>query len=158
MNTAILLIWLAICAVQDVRTKRISNWLTFGGIAFALFYLLLRGESLLGNTPEEACIAAAFALLLSVPGYMLNKLGAADVKLLLFIGLCSNSQTLLITIAVAGLCFIVWTALASAIWAKLSPATQSRLKYLRPDSKGAYPYGLFLFVGFLTSLILTKTF
>lgn len=158
MNIAILLVWLAVCAVQDVQQKRISNWLTFGGIAFALIYLLLRAESLLGHTPVEAFIAAAFAILLSLPGYMLNKLGAADVKLLVFIGLSSNSQMLLMTIAVAGICFIAWTVSANKIWPTLSSNTQKRLKYLKPHSKTAYPYGLFLFGGFLTSFILTKTF
>ncbi|ARU89903.1 prepilin peptidase [Pseudomonas sp. M30-35] len=158
MNIAILLVWLAACAVQDVQQKRISNWLTFGGIAFALIYLLLRAESLLGYTPVEALIAVAFAVLLSLPGYMLNKLGAADVKLLVFIGLSSNSQMLLMTIAIAGICFIAWASSANKIWPTLGSSTQKRLKYLKPHSKTAYPYGLFLFGGFLTSFILTKTF
>ncbi|SNS29420.1 prepilin peptidase [Pseudomonas segetis] len=158
MNTAILLLWLAICALQDVQKKRISNWLTFGGIAFALFYLLLRDQSLLGYTAVDAFIAAGFAVLLSLPGYMLNKLGAADLKLLLFIGLCGNSQILLITIAAAGIFLLAWAAAAQNIWPTLSRTTQERLKYLQPHSKSTYPYGLFLFGGFLTSLILTKTF
>ncbi|MFI8480644.1 prepilin peptidase [Pseudomonas sp. NPDC078700] len=158
MNTAILLVWLAICAAQDVHQKRISNWLTLGGILFALCYLLLRGESLLGSSPTDACIAAAFAVLLSLPGYMLNKLGAADVKLLLFIGLSSNSQILLMTIAAAGVCLIAWASCANRIWPTLSTTTHNWLKHLKPHSKIAYPYGLFLFGGFLTALILTKTF
>lgn len=156
MSALPLLAWTALCALQDIRQRRISNWLTLGGALAALLYLLLRGETLLGATPAEAFVAAGLALLLTLPGWCLGKLGAGDVKLLLGIALCSHAGFVLHCLLGAGLAYLAWALLSRPLWPALSPGLQTALEQVSPARVRRYPYAPFLFVGSLASLILTN--
>jgi len=46
LATWMLLGWLAACAYQDLRRRKVDNLLTFGGLAAAAAYLYLHGHSL----------------------------------------------------------------------------------------------------------------
>lgn len=101
MKLFFLLIWFAICAEQDARCKQISNELTLGAAALAIIYGVDRYDWL-GSPALEALLAVTTALALTLPGYALGKLGAADVKLMTALALASNSAYLLCTFIGAG--------------------------------------------------------
>lgn len=151
MHSLILLALLALCAAQDLRHKRIANALTLGGGACALLYLLLSGQSWLGAAPTAALTAVILALLLSLPGYFLGKLGAGDVKLLILIALASDERYLLLSLIGAGLAYLVWTLLAAPLWPRLSPAWRQQLRHLAPERARRYPFAPCLFVGALAA-------
>lgn len=155
MHVVVLVMWLGLCAWQDLHQRRVSNWLTFGGLGCALAYLLLTGTSWLGNPPIEVAIALVLALLLSVPGYYLGRLGGADVKVLAVLALACTAEQLLITIATAGLLFALWAALCKSIWGHLPTAVKAHLTLLEPEKMKYWPFVPYLFAGFLTALILT---
>ncbi len=68
MQSFVLLIWLAVCAVQDARKRRIANALTFGAGALALIYLLVTGTTWLGAEAQQGLWAGVIALVLTLPG------------------------------------------------------------------------------------------
>ncbi|MDA8483645.1 prepilin peptidase [Pseudomonas resinovorans] len=156
MSALPLLFWTALCALQDLRQRRISNWLTLGGAVTALLYLLLNERTLLGASPAEAFTAAGIALLLTLPAWWLGKLGAADVKLLLGIALCSHSLFVLYCLAGAGLVYLAWAGLSRPLWPVLPRGLRSTLAQLAPERARRYPFVPFLFVGSLAALILTN--
>jgi prepilin peptidase CpaA len=80
--TAIVAVTMA-AAVVDLRTRRVPNWLTFGtaalGITMAMTHL------------DGVGVAGAFegllvGLLLMLPGHVIGRTGAGDVKLLAALG------------------------------------------------------------------------
>jgi prepilin peptidase CpaA len=149
-----LLGWFAVCAWQDLTRLRVSNWLTLGGALVALLFLLLTGHTLTGHAPLAAGVAALLAALLSVPGYWLGKLGAADVKLLIALGLASDPLTVLSTLAVASL-FCVTLMLASKLLIdsdKVPANCKSQLARLQPSKFKSFPFIFALFAGLLTTL------
>jgi prepilin peptidase CpaA len=147
-----LLAWCALCGYQDLRGLRVSNWLTLGGAALAGAFLWLAGHSLSGYPPAAALAAALLGLLLSVPGYWLGKLGAADVKLLFALGLASDPQTLLYTLALGSLiCLALMLASKLLIDSDKLPANcNSQLAKLRPSNFKSFPFIFALFAGLLT--------
>ena len=76
---------LLIASVNDWRSYRIPNWLTFGGWLFAL----LSGV-LMARTPSAGAIQAlsglALGFVLLLPCYALGVMGAGDVKLMAMVG------------------------------------------------------------------------
>ncbi len=80
--TAIVAVTMA-AAVVDLRTRRVPNWLTFGtaalGIAMATAHL--NGVGVAG-----AFEGLLVGLLLMLPGHVIGKTGAGDVKLLAALG------------------------------------------------------------------------
>ncbi|MDE3737415.1 MULTISPECIES: prepilin peptidase [Pseudomonas] len=151
MSALPLLFWTALCALQDLRQRRISNWLSLGGIAAALFYLLLRGETLLGATLTDGLAAAGLALLLTLPGWWLGRLGAGDVKLLLGIALCSNGLFTLYCLVGAGLAYLAWAGLSRPLWPRLPASLRSALAEVAPERARRYPFAPFLFLGSLAA-------
>lgn len=152
MSAIPLLVWIALCALQDLRQRRISNWLSLGGVAIALLYLALRGESLLGAPPAAALGAAALALVLTLPGWWLGKLGAGDVKLLLGIALCSQGDFLLHSLLGACLAYLAWALLSRPLWPQLAEPTRRFLAQLSPERARRYPFAPFLLIGCLTAV------
>lgn len=149
-----LLGWFAACAYQDLARLRVSNWLTLGGALLALLFLLLQGHTLTGHTAQAAAVAALLAALLSVPGYWLGKLGAADVKLLVALGLASSPLTVLATLAAAcGFCLALMFASKLLIDSDNPPANyKSNLARLQPSKSKSFPFIFALFAGLLTTL------
>ena len=81
--TAIVVAVTMTAAVVDLRTRRVPNWLTFGtaalGITMAMTHL------------DGVGVAGAFegllvGLLLMLPGHVIGRTGAGDVKLLAALG------------------------------------------------------------------------
>ncbi|MCO6056577.1 prepilin peptidase [Pseudomonas sp. MOB-449] len=149
MSSLPLLVWTALCALQDLQQRRISNALTLGGAALALFYLLVHGETLLGASPAEGFVAACLALLLTLPGWWLGKLGAGDVKLLLGIALCSYPPFVLYVLIGAGAAYLAWALLSRPLWPYLPARLRPLLEQVAPEHVRRYPFAPFLFAGSL---------
>lgn len=98
-----LLVTTVLAAAWDVRTRRIPNFLTVGGLAVAL---VLRG---LPGPPGllDGVAAAALGFLFSIPFFAAGGLGGGDVKLMTavaaFLGLDRLMGALLI-MALVGVC------------------------------------------------------
>ena len=112
-RTGVLLALLAIAAATDFRTFRIPNWLTGGGIVFALAY-----NSIVPPLPHATWMFAPAGMLLgfalTVPMYALRAMGAGDVKLLAmvgaFLGPVDVLYALLFSFATAGVAAIAFAA------------------------------------------------
>nr|WP_153443036.1 MULTISPECIES: prepilin peptidase [unclassified Pseudomonas] len=125
IHLAVLFIWFAACAAQDLYQRHIANSLTFGAAALALVYLLWTGTTWLGASAAEGGWALLIALVLTLPGYALNKLGAGDVKLLMALALATDRPILLGTFIGAGLSAGLWFWLAP----KVLPLLNQRLTH-----------------------------
>ncbi|MEX5529501.1 A24 family peptidase [Pseudomonas syringae] len=154
MKLFFLLIWFAICAEQDARCKQISNGLTLGAAALAIIYLALTGMTWLGSPAREALLAVTLALALTLPGYALGKLGAADVKLMTALALASNSAYLLGTFIGAGVAMATWLIIAKRAWPPTQQWVTPRYRYMNPTAPDKYPFSPFLFAGLLLSTAL----
>jgi prepilin peptidase CpaA len=148
IQSLFLFIWLALCAVQDIRQRQIANALTLGAFLLALFYLLWTGTTWLGATAAEGGWAFALAVLFTLPGYALGRLGAADVKLLAALGLATNGDYLLGTFVGAGLASVAWLLLAPRLWPLMNQGLRDALEYLGPQQSKKQPFAPFLLVGF----------
>lgn len=156
MHLLVLFIWFAACAAQDLYHRQISNLLTLGGSTLALLYLLFTGHSWLGSSAVEAGWALLIVLVLTLPGYALNKLGAGDAKLLIALALATDRLMVLGTFIGAGLSAAVWVFAAS----KIKPIfnQQHSVHWLgnTGDLSKKFPFAPFLLCGFtLTILLMT---
>ena len=152
MHSAVLLIWLSICAVQDARQRHIANALTLGAGLLALIWLLWTGGTWLGGSAAQGGWALLLALLLTLPGYALGQMGAGDVKLMATIGLASDPPHLLGCFIGAGLASVLWPLLAAKVWPSMSQGLRARLPYLAPELSKKTPYAPFVLVGLLFAL------
>lgn len=155
MEYLLLLCWLAACAVQDAEQRKIANLLTLGGLAAALLHLLWFGTTLTGARPAAAVVALAVACLLSLPGYLSRRMGAADVKLLLALAAASDAAHVLFSVIGAALAMCTWVALI-----RTQPGVlfliPKRFEYLRMPTLEQHPYAPFLLLGLaISSLWLT---
>ncbi|WP_178114549.1 MULTISPECIES: prepilin peptidase [unclassified Pseudomonas] len=148
MQSIVVFLWLVVCAVQDIRRRQIANRLTLGAALLALVYLLWSGTTWLGAPGTQGLWAFALALLLTLPGYALGRLGAGDVKLLAALGLGSNSTYLLWSLIGAGVANVLWLILAPRLWPHMSQGLRERLGYLVPEPSKKLPFAPFLLVGF----------
>jgi len=156
IQLCVVFVWFAACSIQDLLQRHISNVLTFGAAALALLYLLWTGHTWLGASAAEGGWALLVALVLTLPGYALNKLGAGDVKLLMALALATDRPTILGTIIGAGLCTAVWWLFAS----KILPSMNQRVKipclaHHVPVSK-KLPFAPFLLGGFTLTMALLR--
>ncbi|WP_019408762.1 prepilin peptidase [Pseudomonas psychrophila] len=149
----VVFMWLIACAVQDLIQRQIANSLTFGAAALALLYMLITGHTWLGASAGEGGWALLIALVLTLPGYALNKLGAGDVKLLIALALATDRQMLLGTFIGAGLGAGLWYWLApkfrSLCNQRLSPHCN---KSVMKTSK-KLPFAPFLLFGFTVTSV-----
>nr|WP_282444153.1 prepilin peptidase [Pseudomonas fluorescens] len=102
------MLWLGLCALQDMRERQIANTLTLGVGLLALIYLLWTGSTWLGAPRSDGGLALVLALALTLPGYALGRFGAGDVKLLAALGLASNTEYLLGSLIGAGIAMVAW--------------------------------------------------
>lgn len=153
MNLLFLLLWFAVCADQDARCARVSNRLTFGGALVALLYLLISAQSWLGAPINQAGWALLLTLILTLPGYALNKLGAGDVKLLIALALASDHVHILGTFIGAGVASVVWLMVRQILWRHMPQRVRNR--YLGPvlQTPKKRPFVPFLFAGFVATVI-----
>ena len=147
----LLLGWFAVCAYQDLTRLRVSNLLTLGGALIAAAFLLITGHTLTGHSPPAALAATLLALALSVPGYLLGKLGAADVKALVALALASDPLLLLYVLALASLISLALMFASKLMmgsdWLKINYQTQ--LARLLPSRSKSFPFIFSLFAGLL---------
>lgn len=106
-TAALVIAWALAVAWTDWRQRRIPNLLSLGAWVVGIAVLVFSGHSVLGAEPSSALLAAAGALLVTLPGYLTKHLGAGDVKFLVATGLLSSWPLTLI-------CFTVGTLLGAA--------------------------------------------
>lgn len=103
-------------ATLDLRTRRVPNWLTLGiaalGIALAAAHLVRLGTG-------AALGGFALGLLLMLPGHLIGKTGAGDVKLFAAIGTLLGPKLILIA--------FVYTAIAGGVLAVAIAVRRGRL-------------------------------
>jgi prepilin peptidase CpaA len=157
MNLLFLLVWFAVCADQDARRRRVSNWLTFGGALLALAWLLINGNSWLGAPMEQTWWGLAVALLLTLPGYALNRLGAGDVKLLVALALASDLMCVLGTFIGAGVSSLIWLLGRQKFWPLLTQGLRNRYPNLAPGASNKQPFVPFLLIGFVVMALWLHT-
>ena len=115
IHGVVVMVWLGLCAIQDLRERQIANGLTLGGGLLALVYLLWVGVSWLGLPASDAGWAFGLVLLLTLPGYALGHFGAGDVKLLAALSLASGVECLLYTLVGAGLGLGGWWLIVQGV-------------------------------------------
>lgn len=136
-----MLLWLALCAVQDLRQRQIANTLTLGAVVLAVAYLVWTGSTWLGAPARDGAWACALALVLTLPGYALGRFGAGDVKLLAALALASNIDYLLGTLVGAGLALVGWALMAQGFRA---PSAQRA-----GQASTKQPFAPFVLTGFV---------
>ncbi|RMT76843.1 prepilin peptidase [Pseudomonas viridiflava] len=152
-----LLAWLGVCAEQDARQRKISNGLTLGGVLVAFGYIAYTGHTCVGAEPAEAGWALLTALALTLPGYVLGRLGAGDVKLLSALALATDTLYLLGTFIGAGIAVALWSVLNTKVWPLVNQRLTRRYFYLGTEMTNKYPFSPFLFIGFsLTALMIHR--
>lgn len=155
-QTLALCVWAACAAWTDWQHRRLPNVLTLGGLAAALVSLLWLGESWNGAPAGKAWAGFGLAVALTLPGYLLGKLGAGDVKLLAAMGLLTNTPVVLMTFvvgSVVGLVLGLWPM--ARIWLQDTlSVTLRQASWLstQPAPKGRHiPFGAALAIGFVCS-------
>ena len=154
-------LWLLACAVSDWRSRRVPNAYTFGFLFAAAASLLLQGQALGGTAWQSSLLGFAFAGLITLPGFALNRLGGGDVKLLAGLGLATDPLTVVVTFVVGTLVLVV-AALGQRVAAKradgvrqANTAVNSKEELLSPEAKLAereWPFVPGLFIGYLVVL------
>jgi len=149
----VVFIWLIACATQDLIQRQIANSLTFGAAALALLYMLWTGHTWLGANAGEGGWALLIALVLTLPGYALNKLGAGDVKLLIALALATDRQLLLGTFIGAGLCAGLWYWLAPKFRSLLNQRLNPHGIEPTLQTSKKLPFAPFLLFGFTVTTL-----
>ena len=153
MPSLVLLVWFTLCAEQDIRQRQISNELTLGAAGLALLYLFTTGHTWLGGSVAEGGLALAISLILTAPGHLSGRLGAAEVKLLAALALATDRLHLLGTFLGAVFVMVLWVLAWPRLWPRLSIRLRRRLGPLDPASPVRPPFAPFFLVGFLLTLL-----
>ncbi len=114
--------------VYDLLTKRIPNWITFGGaglgFAMQIYY---------GGFPGalHSLLGMLVALLLFLPIYVFGYMGAGDVKLLMAVGAWLNGIHILY-VAIGSILVGACYALGEIIWrGRLLAVVRNTYSFLR---------------------------
>jgi len=153
IHLLVVFIWFAACAIQDFIQRQIANSLTVGAALLALLYLLWTGHTWLGASASEGGWALVIALVLTLPGYALNKLGAGDVKLLIALALATDRQMLLGTFIGAGLSAGLWFWLAPKVLSSLNQRLTSAPVQSVTQASKKLPFAPFLLCGFSLTIL-----
>ncbi|KTB67927.1 prepilin peptidase [Pseudomonas allii] len=141
IHGVVILLWLGLCALQDMRQRQIANGLTLGAALLALIFLLWTGTTWLGAPASEGGWAFALALLLTLPGYALGRFGAGDVKLLAALALASTLDYLLWS--------LIGAALLQACWVLVSQRLRARRGRADAQVSTKQPFAPFVLTGFV---------
>lgn len=147
---------MAVCAEQDARRRLIANTLTLGTAALALIYLGWQGQTWLGAPANEGAMALILALLLTLPGYLLGRMGAGDVKLVAALALLTDRPHVLGSFIGAAFAALLWRALRQKIWPLIGQGLAARYSLLNDPASKKDPFAPFLFVGFLLTALLIR--
>jgi prepilin peptidase CpaA len=152
MHSFVLLIWLALCAAQDARQRRIANALTLGVGGLALLYMLWTGSTWMGAEARQGGWACLLALAFTLPGYFMGRMGAGDVKLLTALALATDGIFVLYVFIGAALASVVWWLLAPRVWLHMSQGLRVHLRSMQPDASKKPPFAPFVLAGSLLAL------
>jgi len=152
MHSVVLLLWLTLCAAQDARQQHIGNSLTLGVGGLALVYLLITGHTWLGADMVQAGWALLLALALSLPGYILKRFGAGDVKLMTALALATDGTVLLGAFIGAALSSVIWILLVPKLWPHMGQWLREHLRYLGPRLSKKLPFAPFVLIGTILTL------
>ncbi|MBK5003117.1 prepilin peptidase [Pseudomonas sp. S31] len=153
MQSIVLLMWLALCTEQDIRERQISNLLTLGAAAAALAWMFSTGHSWIGADASDAGWALAIVMLLTLPGYMLGRFGAGDVKLLGALALATSPQYVLGTFIGAGITVVLWLIGRRRLWTLFNPKIKKRLQALAEQMGDKQPFAPYVLAGFLLTAV-----
>lgn len=73
--------WAAVISVWDFRERRIPNWLLMAAALTGIGLLLVQGQGVTGAGWLASLAGVAIGIVVWLPGWLLRKLGAGDVKL-----------------------------------------------------------------------------
>lgn len=152
MELITLIVWLALCAIQDARHRQLPNWLTLGACALAGAYLAIYRQTWLGADASEGGLALLLSLVLTVPGYWLGKLGGADVKLLAALALATDRLILLGTFIGAGLTILLWAVIGQKIYATAVQGLKITTTQMDTEKSKKHPFAPFLFASFMMAV------
>ena len=169
-RTAILFALLVMASVCDYRTHKIPNWLTAGGIVFALIY-----NAAVPFSRDHGFLWAFGGLmvgfLVMLPCYALRIMGAGDVKLMAmvgaFLGVTDTLHAVIysfITGGIAALIFAFHTHALTRMLGNLKNMTQmmmlSAIGGFKPDiqiepgkSVGKLAFGICISIGTITYVV-----
>ncbi len=169
-RTAVLLSLLAAAAVIDYRTYRIPNWLTVGGIAFALACSAAPAAPGSSGLPT-ALGGLGVAMLVLLPMYAIRVLGAGDVKLMgmvgAFLGTPDTLRALLFVFVVGGVAAVGFAVRRRALRRMVGNLRQATVQMMvfaavggqRPGdaiagrSVGKLPYGVSICIGTIAYVV-----
>ncbi|WGT64671.1 A24 family peptidase [Variovorax paradoxus] len=165
-----LFVLLVMAAVSDVRFYRIPNWLTFGGMVFALIY-----GTIAARTPLSGALHAlggwGTGLAIMLPFYALGIMGAGDVKLMAmvgaFLGPYQTLQAILFTCIAGGVTAILFAIhlrrlgrMLANVKATAQGIAVSGIAGVRPSgtieagqSIGKLPYGICICAGTVAQVL-----
>ncbi|NIF25291.1 prepilin peptidase [Pantoea sp. Tr-811] len=153
MQSIVLLMWLALCTEQDIRERQIANVLTLGFATGALVWLFATGHSWIGADASDAGWALAIVMLLTLPGYMLGRFGADDVKLMGALALATSPQYVLGTFIGAGVSVLLWLLTRRRLWTLLNPKVKKRLQALTEEMGDKQAFVPYVLAGFLLTAV-----
>lgn len=156
MQLFLLVLWCVVCAERDARHRRIPNSLTLGALAVFLIFLLASGRTWLGGPAAEGLWASLLALGFTLPGYVLGRLGGADVKFLVALALATNSVDLLATFIGAGIATLAWLSIRRKVWPLMPQGLTDRYAALATQTRVKQPFVPFLLIGFCFAQILIR--
>ncbi len=140
IHGVVVLLWLGLCALQDMRQRQIANRLTLGAALLALIYLLWTGTTWLGAPAGQGGWALALAVLLTLPGYALGRFGAGDVKLLGALALASAVEHVLWS--------LIGAAVAQGAWVLIHQWLARPARRPSDHASTKQPFAPFVWVGF----------
>ncbi len=153
MQSMVLLMWLALCTEQDLRQRQIANMLTVGVATGALVWLFATGHSWIGAEASDAGWALAIVMLLTLPGYMLGRLAADDVKLMGALALATSPHYVLGTFIGAGVSVVLWLLLRRRLWKLLNPKLKKQLAALTEQMGDRQAFVPYVLTGFLLTAV-----
>ncbi|MER2298265.1 A24 family peptidase [Pseudomonas promysalinigenes] len=153
MQSIVLLMWLALCTEQDIRERQIANVLTLGFATGALVWLFATGHTWIGAEASDAGWALAIVMLLTLPGYMLGRFGADDVKLMGALAVATSPQYVLGTFIGAGVSVVLWLLTRKRLWALLNPKVKRRLTALTEEMGDRQAFVPYVLTGFMLTAI-----
>ena len=153
MQSIVLLLWLALCTEQDIRQRQIANMLTLGVAAGALVWLFATGHTWMGADASDAGWALAIVMLLTLPGYMLGRFGADDVKLMGALALATSPHYVLGTFIGAGVSVVLWLLTRRRLWTLLNPKVKKRMTTLTEEMGDKQAFVPYVLAGFLLTAV-----